>query len=127
MGRKTYISIGKPLPGRTNIVVSRDSSFAAPGVTVAGSLLTALEAARGDALRRGSDIMVIGGADIFTQTLPLASRVELTRVHMRPDGDVILPDFAEDEWREVARCDVAPGPSDDAAFTVLSYERLAPK
>ncbi len=127
MGRKTYVSIGKPLPGRTNIVVSRDRSFAAPDLTVACSLAAALEAARGDALRRGSDIMVIGGADIFAQALPLATRVELTRVHMRPDGDVILPDLAEDEWREVARCDVAPGPSDDAAFTLLSYERIAPK
>ncbi len=66
MGRKTYASIGKPLPGRTNIVVSRDRAFAAPGALVAGSLDAALAAARGDALRRGADaIAVIGGADIY--------------------------------------------------------------
>ena len=78
MGRKTYLSIGKPLPGRTNIVVSRDAAFAAPGVLVARSLDAALAAARGDALRRGADeIVVIGGTDIFAQT----------HARCRPHGD----------------------------------------
>jgi dihydrofolate reductase len=125
MGRRTYRSIGKPLPGRTNIVVSRDPSFAVAGVVVASSLAAAIEVARGDALRRGSDIMVIGGADIFAQALPLAHRLELTRVHLRPPGDVLLPDFAAAEWHEVARRAVSPGPHDDAAFTLVSYERIA--
>jgi dihydrofolate reductase len=125
MGRRTYLSIGKPLPGRTNIVVSRDPSFAAPGVIVASSLGAGMEVARGDALRRGSDIMVIGGADIFAQALPLAERLELTRVHMRPQGDVVLPDFAATEWHEVARRAVSPGPHDEAAFTLVSYERIS--
>jgi dihydrofolate reductase len=127
MGRKTYLSIGRPLPGRTNIVVSRDPTFAIPGVVVAGDLTAGFAVARGDALRRGSDIMVIGGADIFAQALPDAVRLELTRVHMRPDGDVTLPDFASADWREVARRDVAAGPGDDAPFTVLSYERAVAK
>ena len=70
MGRKTYLSIGRPLPGRTNIVVSRGPGFAAPGLLVAPTLQAALTAARGDALRRWSDIMVIGGAEIFAQLLP---------------------------------------------------------
>ena len=75
MGRKTYGSLHiKPLPGRTNIVVTRDKSFTAPGVLVASSLDAALEAARGDALRRGADVMVIGGADIYVQAMPLADR-----------------------------------------------------
>jgi dihydrofolate reductase len=126
MGRRTYRSIGRPLPGRTNIVASRDVTFAAPGLIVAPNLAAALETARGDALRRGSDIMVIGGAEIFSQVLPIAQRLELTRVHMRPQGDVTLPDFSETQWREVARRDIAPGPHDDAAFTVLSYERISP-
>jgi dihydrofolate reductase len=123
MGRKTYLSIGRPLPGRTNIVVSRDPTFATPGVVVAGDLAAGLAVARGDALRRGSDMMVIGGADIFAQALPEAARIELTRVHMRPNGDVTLPSFASAEWREVARREVAAGPGDDAPFTILSYER----
>jgi dihydrofolate reductase len=127
MGRKTYRSIGRPLPGRTNVVVSRDPTFAAPGLIVAPSFTAALDVARGDALRRASDIMVIGGAEIFAQAIPLAQRLELTRVRLRPHGDVTLPDFSAAEWREVARRDVSPGPQDEAAFTILSYERVARK
>jgi len=78
-------------------------------------------------LRRASDIMVIGGAEIFAQAIPLAQRLELTRVHLRPQGDVTLPDFSAVEWREVARRDVSPGPQDEAAFTILRYERVARK
>src|SRR5690349_323102 len=71
MGRKTWESLHvKPLPGRTNIVVTRDGNFTAPGALVARSLAIALEAARGDALRRGSDIMVIGGAEVYAQSMP---------------------------------------------------------
>jgi dihydrofolate reductase len=125
MGRKTYCSIGKPLPGRTNVVVSRDPAFAARGLVVAPNFAAALEVARGDAMRRATDITVIGGAEIFAQAMPLAERLELTRVHLHPTGDVTLPDFNAAEWREVARRDVSPGPHDEAAFTILSYERLA--
>jgi dihydrofolate reductase len=124
MGRKTYRSIGRPLPGRTNIVVSRDPTFAAPGLLVAPTLEIALTAARGDALRRGSDIMVIGGAEIFAQLLPTATRLELTRVHLRPQGDVLLPQIAWAEWQEIARRDFAQGPHGDAGFTVTSYRRI---
>ena len=80
MGRKTYLSIGKPLKGRTTIVVSRDRGFAAPGVLVAPNLDYALVAARGDALRRGADaVIVAGGADIYIQALPAASRLAVRR------------------------------------------------
>ena len=116
MGRKTYLSIGKPLPGRTNIVVSRDRGFAAPGVVVAGSLDAALAAARGDALRRGADeIVVIGGTDIFAQSMPLADRMEITHVHMRPAGDTHFPPIDAARWREVARSEHPAGPKDEAA------------
>jgi dihydrofolate reductase len=125
MGRKTYLSIGRPLPGRTNVVVSRDAGFAAAGLLVAPTLQAALSAARGDALRRASDIMVIGGADIFAQLLPAAARLELTRVHLRPEGDVLLPPIAWAEWQEIGRRDLPQGPHDDAAFTVTSYQRIA--
>ncbi|MEX2034263.1 MAG: dihydrofolate reductase, partial [Xanthobacteraceae bacterium] len=104
MGRKTLLSIGKPLPGRTNIVVSRNESFAAPGVLVAGDLAAALSAARGDALRRGADeIAVIGGTDIFAQCMPLADRLEITHVHARPEGDTYFPPIDESRWRVAAR------------------------
>ena len=77
----------EPLPGRTNIVVSRDASFAPDGVVVARNLEDALTAARDDARRRGVDeIVVIGGTDIFVQTMPLAERMEITNVHASPKG-----------------------------------------
>ena len=124
MGRKTYLSIGKPLPGRTNIVVSRDAGFAAPGVLVAGNLDAALSAARGDALRRGVDeIVVIGGSDIYTQCMPLADRLEITHVHARPDGDTSFPPIDGALWREIARSEHPAGAQEVVNFTCVSYVR----
>ena len=124
MGRKTFLSIGRPLPGRTNIVVSRDASFAAPGVLAAGDLAAALSAARGDALRRGADeIAVIGGTDIFAQCMPLADRLEITHVHARPEGDTYFPPIDESQWRAVARSEHPAGPRDEASFTCATYVR----
>jgi dihydrofolate reductase len=127
MGRKTCLAIGRPLPGRTSIVVSRDPAFTAPGVVVAGDLGHAIAAARGDALRRGANaVMIIGGADIYAQTLPLADRMVVTRVHMRPDGDVRFGPIDPRLWRERERSEHAAGPEDEAAFTLLVYERARP-
>src|SRR5438876_914538 len=92
MGRKTYLSIGKPLAGRTTIVISRDPSLAIPGAIVTASFERALAVARGDALRRAvSEIIIAGGADIYAQAMPLADRLEITHVHARPDGDTVFP------------------------------------
>jgi dihydrofolate reductase len=125
MGRKTYASIGKPLEGRTNIVVSRDRAFAAPGIVVAAGLDSALAAARGDALRRSvGAIMVIGGADIFAQVMERAARLEITLVHKQPAGDTLFPAIDPAVWREVARQEHPAGPDDEAGFTILSYERM---
>jgi dihydrofolate reductase len=124
MGRKTYLSLRKPLAGRTNIVVSRDRTFAAAGVLVASSLDRALEAARGDALRRGAaEIAVIGGADIYAQLMPVADRLLITRVRLQPDGDTKFPAIDPDVWREVERTERGAGPDDEASFTLLVYER----
>lgn len=124
MGRRTYLSLHvKPLPGRTNIVVSRDPEFAAGGVLVARGLAAALEAARGDALRRGSDVMVIGGADIYAQAMPFAARLEITQVHMAPEGDTRFPPIDPAIWRETARNAHAAGPGDDAGFDTVTYRR----
>ncbi len=102
MGRKTYLSIGKPLPGRTNIVVSRDPAFAAPGVLVAPSVEAALTAARGDALRRGADeIIVIGGADIYrADACPLPTGCVITHVHAATGG---RHDISADRSERLAR------------------------
>lgn len=124
MGRKTYLSIGKPLPGRTNIVVTRDPSFNAVGVVTAMSLDAAMTVARGDALRRGADaIVVIGGTDIFKQTMPLADRLEITHVHARPEGDVSFPPIEETHWRATDRSDHPAGPQDEASFSYVTYLR----
>lgn len=98
MGRKTYQSIGRPLPQRRNIVVTRDAQFAAPGIEVATSLESALQRCRQE-----PEVMVIGGAEIYRAALPLANRIELTRVEARVAGDVQFPALDPAEWRETAR------------------------
>ena len=125
MGRKTYLSLWiKPLPRRTSIVVSRDPAFTAPGVIVAPNLAAALQAARGDALRRGSGaVMVIGGAEIYAQTMPLADRLEITQIHVTPPGDTRFPAIDPAVWRESARESCSAGPDDDAAYDFVTYLR----
>jgi dihydrofolate reductase len=123
MGRKTWASLAiRPLPGRTNIVVTRDRDFTAPCVLVASSLEAALQAARGDALRRGSEIMIIGGAEIYAQAMPAATRLEITQIHARPEGDTRFPAI-DSGWTEVARAAHPAGPDDHAAYDFVSYRR----
>ena len=124
MGRKTFVYIGKPLPGRTNIVVSRDPGFNPDGVIVVRDLEQALRVARDDAERRGvGEIAAIGGTDIFTQLLPLADRLEITHVHMRPEGDTYFPPIDATQWHPVARSDHPAGPQDEAGFSFVTYAR----
>jgi dihydrofolate reductase len=123
MGRKTWGSLAiRPLPGRTNIVVTRDRDFAAPGVLVAPTFEAALQAARGDALRRGSEIMIIGGSEIYAQALPHAGRLEITQIHARPEGDTRFPPI-DGGWTEVARAAHPAGPDDDAPYDFITYRR----
>jgi dihydrofolate reductase len=128
VGRKTYLSLSRrPLPGRTNIIVSRSTDFAAPGAVVAPTLHAALEAARGDALRRGSNaIMVIGGADIYVQTMPLAERLEVTHIHGRHAGDAMFPAIDAAVWRAATRTRHAPQEGDEAGYDAVSYVRIRP-
>lgn len=97
MGRKCYDSIGRPLPGRTTVVVSRQPAWSAGGVTVAHSLDEALK--RAD----GKEVYVAGGGEIYAQTLPLADRLELTEVDSDADGDILFPEVDWSQWRETAR------------------------
>jgi len=109
MGRKTWDSLPrKPLPGRSNIVVTRDRSFAAIGAAVAHSFDEALALARAE---NPPEIMVIGGAEIFAAALPLAARIHLAEIHAAPEGDVRLAPFSPQEWRETRRETPAPGHS----------------
>jgi dihydrofolate reductase len=127
VGRTTYLSFTKkPLPGRTNIVVSRNQNFTAAGALVASRLDAALEAARGDALRRAvAEIIVLGGADIYAQTMAIADRLVITRVHLKPDGDAKFPAIDPDIWRQTDESEHPAGPDDDASFTTVAYERRA--
>lgn len=124
MGRKTFASIGRPLPGRTNIVVTRDASFQARGAVVASSLDAAYDVARGDALRRFvTEIMVIGGAEVFAQWLKKADRLEITEVHDKPEGDTFLPPVDQAEWQEIARMRHSRAEGDTADFSYVTYKR----
>ena len=124
MGRKTYLSIGKPLKGRTTIVVSRDSNFTAPGIVVAPSLDAALTVARGDALRRNADtIVVAGGAEIYGQAMPLATHLGITHVQQHVDGDAYFPAIDPNEWHETARSEHEAAAEDEAGFAFVTYER----
>ena len=124
MGRKTFVSIGRPLPGRTNIVVTRDTDFRARGAIVTTSFEAARAVAIGDALRRSAtEIAVIGGAEIYAQWIGIADRLEITEVHARPEGDThwAVPDAAA--WEEVARVRNPAGPGDGADFSYVTYRR----
>ena len=124
MGHKTFASIGRPLPGRTNIVVTRDKAFQVPGIVVATSLDAAHDIARGDALRRFvTEIMVIGGAEIFAQWLKKADRLEITEVHARPEGDTFLQPVDAVEWEQVGRTAHAKSDGDTADFSYVTYKR----
>ncbi|HTT39574.1 MAG TPA: dihydrofolate reductase [Burkholderiales bacterium] len=98
MGRKTWESIGRPLPGRTNIVVTRNRAYSAPGATVAPSLHAALELARDDA-----ETFVIGGGEIYREALPLADRVYMTRVQAEYPGDTFFPHLEPADWQAATR------------------------
>lgn len=127
MGRKTYLSIGRPLKGRTTIVISRDRSLALPGAVVAPSLDAAMTAARGDALRRGSDAIVIaGGAEIYAQIMERATRLAITHVHLRAEGEARFPPIDAREWQEIARNEHPAAADDDAAFAIVDYARNSP-
>ncbi|MEZ2147880.1 dihydrofolate reductase [Bradyrhizobium sp. DN5] len=125
MGRKTFESLRRPLPGRTNIVITRDAGYRAIGAIVTTSAADANEVARGDALRRSvAEIAVIGGAEIYRQLLDRADRLEITEVHARPEGDTHF-DIDKAEWDEVARIRHPAGPDDSADFSYVTYRRRA--
>jgi dihydrofolate reductase len=124
MGRKTFMSLRRPLPGRTNIVLTRDRHFRAGGAVVTNSFSDARAVALGDALRRSvSEIAVIGGAEIYAQWIDVADRLEVTEVHARPEGDTYFPAIDLAKWQELARVQNPAGPDDSAPFSYVTYCR----
>ena len=124
MGRKTFESLRRPLPGRTNIVITRDANFRAAGAVVTTSFANAREIALGDALRRlATEIAVIGGAEIYAQWMKYADRLEITEVHARPEGDTYLATIDAGVWEEVARVRNSAGPDNSVDFSYVTYRR----
>ena len=119
MGRKTFESIGRPLPGRTTVVMTRRRDYSAPGILVAHSLDEALELARGD-----DEIFVAGGADIYRLALPSAQRLYQTLIHEEFPGDTFFPEFDESTWHLVWSREVEADERNPHRFTFQVYEKI---
>jgi dihydrofolate reductase len=127
MGRKTFESLRRPLSGRTNIVITRDANFRAPGAVVTTSFAQARAIALGDALRRlATEIAVIGGAEIYAQWMDFADRLEVTEVHARPEGDTTFAAIDPTDWQEVARLRNSATSDDSADYSYVTYRRRKP-
>ncbi|KAA3629588.1 MAG: type 3 dihydrofolate reductase [Proteobacteria bacterium] len=120
MGRLTYESIGKPLPGRRNIVITRDAGYTAPGCEVVHSIESALAA-----VADVEEAMVIGGASFYAQLLPQADRLYLTFIDAEFQGDAWFPQWSASEWREVERDDHAPDERNPCPYAFVVLERIA--
>ena len=118
MGRRTFESIGRPLPGRRNLVLTRGAQLFPVGVEGVASLALALEKCAA-----ASELCVIGGAEVYRQVLPQCDRLELTRVHATLDGDVRFPDFDLTQWRELARVEHSADDRHAWAMTFVTLER----
>jgi len=119
MGRKTFDSIGKPLPGRTSLVLTRDPQWRAAGVTVVRTLDDAFKAIAG-----APELCVVGGSEVFRLTLPVAHRMHLTRIHANIPGDTRFPAFDESEWRESERTEHAMDARHEHPMTFSTLERV---
>ncbi|MBY6190169.1 dihydrofolate reductase [Microbulbifer agarilyticus] len=124
MGRKTFESIGRPLPGRQNIVITRNSAWRADGVEVVSSLEAAITLADAAAQQAGvAELMVIGGAEIYRQALPLAQRLYVTEVDADVDGDAFFPDI-DKTWKEVSRDCYPASERDEYNYCLVQYDRF---
>ena len=119
MGRKTFQSIGRPLPDRLNIIVTRDSQFNAPGCVVVFSPMAALEQAK-----KYEEVCVIGGSELYQQCLPYVERIYLTLIHHTFEGDTFFPELNQQEWRECSREDCLPDASNKYAYSFIVLERV---
>ncbi len=118
MGRKTFESIGRPLPGRQNIVITRNTEWSADGVTVVKSTGAAVAAASG-----AEEVMVIGGAEIYRAMLPLVGKLYVTEVSLSVEGDAFFPDIEVEQWQETSRA-AHPAEADKPAYAFVTYERM---
>ena len=124
MGRKTYESIGQPLPNRRNIVITRNTDFTAEGIEVAYSLSEALDTIRNDGAGWDGEVFVIGGAQLYAEAIDIADKLYITRIDSEiPEADAFFPEFGPAEWNEVTK---EPHESDETnphAYTFITYEK----
>lgn len=124
MGRKQFETVGKPLPGRTNIVITRQRGYQPEGVLVFHDVEAALAEAGKIAEADGVDeIMIIGGGELYAQLMARADRLYITHIDLSPSGDVRFPAIAPEQWTVVDLPEVAPSPRDEATYRVKVYER----
>ncbi len=119
MGRKTHESIGRPLPGRKNIVITKDARFTAQGCVVVNSIAAALEECADV-----EEVMVMGGASLYEQFLPIATKLYLTKVHADLEGDTWFPEWDERQWREVEREDHLADEKNQFDYSFVLYEKV---
>jgi dihydrofolate reductase len=119
MGRKTHESIGKPLPGRTNIIVSRNPEYRQDGCLVFNDLKTALK----KACERADEIFVIGGSDLYEAILPITDTIYLTVINREFKGDTFFPELDLNDWSEVAREDIKDDPDAAFSYSFLKFEK----
>ena len=125
MGRRTFQSNGRPLPGRTNIVITRDLTYAPDGVVIAHTLDEALTVAENQAHADGLDeVMVIGGGQIYAASLARTDRIYLTEIHTAIDGDTVFPELSSADWREVSRISDADNEPGDPRCSFVILERI---
>jgi dihydrofolate reductase len=130
MGRKNYESIPvkyRPLKGRTNIIITRQNEFSAPGCIVVNSLEDALEKAKNTPSvfgNKNAEVFIIGGADVFRQALPLANKIYYTKIHYPFEGNVHFPPLDEKKWKLVSKQDVFPDENNKYPFSFCVYEKV---
>jgi dihydrofolate reductase len=126
MGRKTYESIGRPLPGRLNIVITRSTTYQPLGVKVVNSLEAAIELAEHQALIDGVDeALVIGGAEIYQQAMSLAERLYLTQVHAEIEGDAYFPEINAQKWQQILKEDFNAVEPNPYPYSFIVYQASA--
>ena len=119
MGRKTYDSIGRPLPGRTNVVITRDKNWHVDGCVVAHSIEEALASVDAE------EVMVMGGASFYEQMISRAGRLYITRIHGQYEGDAWFPEYESDDWRLVSKEYFSADDVNPVGHSFLLYEKLA--
>ncbi len=119
MGRRTWESLGRPLPGRQNVVITRDRNFSAEGAIIVHSLDEALKVAAND-----SEVFIFGGGKVFAEALPKVEKIYLTKVHTKIDGDTFFPALNEGEWKEIERHEFSSDEKNEFDYSFVTVERI---